>query len=171
VIYGDGGQSCGYCHGRPPPTAKATATRNRIVAVGAAAPDAAALRRAMAQPALGGLMERLLADPALTDAQLDAIRLWLRALRDGRPEVQPDRIVIHNPRSKDDPPVRFAVLRAEGWRLPADGECRIDRPLPGGTSCELPRPPGRERWLVYRFAASPALAPAEVRVKVAASAP
>ncbi|MEP7283524.1 MAG: hypothetical protein ABI696_16215, partial [Rubrivivax sp.] len=125
TIYGDGGQSCGYCHGNPPLTATATATRYRIVAVAAATPDVAALRRAMAQPALGGYMIRLLDDPALTDAQLDAIRLWLRAVRDGRAELKADRIVIHNPRSERDPPVRLATLRAEGgWRLPADAGCR-----------------------------------------------
>ena len=44
--------------------------RGRIIATGAAAADAGALRRAMAQPHLGGMMDRVLADPALSAARL-----------------------------------------------------------------------------------------------------
>ena len=76
-------RSCGSCHGRPPTPSQDPGV-GRIVATGAAAADAQALRRAMAQPRGAVVMESVLADPALTDARLDAIRLWLRALRDGR---------------------------------------------------------------------------------------
>jgi len=154
--------SCLYCHGRRPSVSE---DGHLIVANGAAAVDAAGLRRAMTTPRAGGIMDRVLADPALTDERLDAIRLWLRAMRDGRAERQSDRIVIQNPRSERDPPARLALLRAEGgWRLPANADCRQGAALKGGTQCEIRVPPGSRGSLVFRFAASPDLQPQEVRL-------
>lgn len=158
------GLSCFHCHGRRP-TVSEDGDRGLIVAHGAAAADAAGLRRAMTGPRAGGIMDGILADPALTDERLDAIRLWLRALRDGRAERQPDRVVIHNLRSERDPPARLALLRAEGgWRLPADAGCRQGAALKGGTQCQIRLPPGSRGVLVFRFAASQGLQPQEVRL-------
>jgi hypothetical protein len=155
-------RSCGSCHGRPP-TPSQDPSLGRIVASGAAAADAKALRREMSKPS-AVTMESLLADPALPDARLDAIRLWLRALRDGRAERQGERIVIHNPRSAREPPARLALLRAEGWTLPADGGCREGMTLAGGAQCELRVAPGSQGTLVFRFAQGEGLQPQEVRV-------
>ena len=155
-------RSCSCCHGRPP-TPSEDPSLGRIVATGAAAADAKALRRAMSKPSAAA-MEFVLADPALTDARLDAIRLWLRALRDGRAERQADRIVIHNPRAKSEPPARLAVLRAEGWTLPADAGCREGMQLAGGAQCELRVPSGSKGTLVFRFAAGEGLQPQPVRL-------
>ncbi|MEP6971180.1 MAG: hypothetical protein ABJA49_12105 [Betaproteobacteria bacterium] len=158
-------KSCGSCHGRPPTPSQDKGV-GRIVATGAAAADAQTMRRAMAQPRGAVSMESVLADPALTDARLDAIRLWLRALRDGRVERQSDRIVINNPRSKSEPPARLALLRAKGWTLPADGGCREGMLLAGGAHCELRIAPGGKGTLVLRFAPGEGLQPQEVRLLV-----
>jgi hypothetical protein len=157
-------RSCGSCHGRPP-TPSQDPGLGRIVATGAAAADAQALRRAMSQSSAAEVaMKAALADPALTDARLDAIRLWLRALRDGRAERQGERIVIHNPRAKSEPPARLALLRTEGWALPADAGCREGMQLAGGTQCELRVPSGSKGTLVFRFAAGDGLQPQPVRL-------
>ncbi len=155
-------RSCSNCHGRPP-TPSQDPGFGKIVSTGAAAGDAAALRRAMAQSRSRD-MESVLADPALTDARLDAIRLWLRALRDGRAERKGDRIVIHNPRAKSEPPAQLALLRAEGWTLPVDAGCREGMQLAGGTQCELRVPPGSKGALVFRFAVGEGLQPQPVRL-------
>jgi len=165
MMFGDGSQSCFACHGQRPSLSD-DAKRGRIIASGAAAADAGALRRAMAQPGLGGMMERVLADPALTDERLEAIRRWLVTLRDGWAELKGDRIVIHNLRSDRDQPARIAQLRTEGgWRLPRDAGCRVGIRLAGGASCEI-RLDGRERGaLVFRLADSPGLQPQPVRIE------
>jgi hypothetical protein len=157
-------RSCGSCHGRPP-TPSQDPSLGRIVAIGAAAADAKALRREMSKPSAAA-MASVLADPALTDARLDAIRLWLRALRDGRVERQPERIVIHNPRSPREPPARLALLRAEGWTLPANAGCIQGMTLTGGTQCELRLAPRSKGTLVFRFAPGEGLQPQEVRIAV-----
>lgn len=156
--------SCLACHGARP-TVSEDGARARIIASAAAAPDAAGLRKRMtASPAAAG-MGVLLEDPALTDERLDAIRLWMRALRDGRAERVGDSLVIHNPRSPRDPPARLALLRPEGgWRLPKDSGCRHGTALKGGTQCDIRLPPGSTGTLVFRFAASPGLEPQEVRL-------
>lgn len=154
--------SCIYCHGRPP-TPSQNPSVGKIVATGAAAADAKALRQAMSKPSAVA-MESVLADPALTDARLDAIRLWLRALRDGRAERQPDRVVIHNPRAKTEPPAKLVSLRAEGFMLPADAGCREGMALAGGSQCELRLPQGRKGALVFRFADGEGLKPQPVRL-------
>jgi len=156
--------SCLTCHGRPPSVSEDGA-RGRIIASAAAAAGAAGLRRLMAASPAGGGMGVLLDDPALTDERLDAIRLWMRALRDGRAERVGDRIVIHNQRSERDPPVHLALLRAEGgWKLPTNAGCRQGAALKGGTQCELRLPPGSKGALVFRFAPSHELQPQEVRL-------
>jgi hypothetical protein len=163
VQLGTWGGSCFHCHGRRPALTE-DGDRGRIVASGAAAQSAGELRRAMTTPRAGGIMDDILADPALTDERLDAIRLWLRAMRDGRAERLAGRIVIHNPRSERDPPARLALLRAEGgWRLPQGAGCRQGAALKGGTQCEIRVPPG-DGTLVFRFAPSPGLKPEEVRL-------
>lgn len=168
MALGNWAHSCMYCHGRPP-TLSEDPTRGRIVASGAAAADGAALRRAMSQPRLGGIMDGILADPALTDAALEAIRHWLLALRDGRVRVTADRIVIHNPRSDRDPPARLEILRADGgWHLPPDAGCRVGTELAAGTACEIRLANKGPAALVFRFADSPGLQPQAVRVEVPA---
>lgn len=163
--FGDRAQGCIYCHGRPPALSE-DPKRGRIIAAGAAAADGAALRRAMAQPRIGGMMDNVLADPALTDAALEAIRLWLLALRDGRARVTADRVVIHNPRSERDPPARLELLRTEGgWQLPADTGCLVGTELAGGASCEIRLAGSKHGALVFRFADSAGLQPQLVRVE------
>lgn len=163
IQFGTYGGSCFHCHGRRP-TLSEDGDRARIVASGAAAQDAAELRRAMTTPRAGGTMDNILADPALTDERLDAIRLWMRAMRDGRAERVGDRIVIHNPRSERDLPARLALLRAEGgWRLPKGAGCRPGAALKGGSQCEIRLPPGSAGALVFRFAPSDGVKPQEVR--------
>jgi len=158
------GLSCFHCHGRRPVVSE-DGDRGLIVANGAGADSAAALRRAMTTPRAGGIMDSVLADPTLTDERLDAIRLWLRAMRDGRAERVDDRVVIHNARSERDPPARLALLRTEGgWRLPKDAGCRQGTALKGGTQCEIRLPPGSGGTLVFRFAPSEGLQPQEVRL-------
>jgi cytochrome c553 len=166
IPFGQAGTtSCLTCHGRPP-TVSEDGDRARIIAGAAAATDAAGLRRIMAASRAGGGMGNMLADPALTDERLDAIRLWMRAMRDGRAERVGDRVVIHNPRSEHDPPARLALLRAEGgWRLPKDGGgCRQGAALKGGKQCEIRLPRGSRGALVFRFAPSEGLQPQEVRL-------
>ena len=164
MMFGDGSQSCFACHGQRPALSD-DEKRGRIIASGAAAADAGALRRAMTQPRLGGMMDRVLADPALTDERLEAIRRWLVTLRDGWAELKSDRIVIHNLRSDRDPPARIAQLRTEGgWRLPRDAGCRVGTRLAGGASCEIRLTGGERGALVFRLADSPGLQPQPVRV-------
>lgn len=164
VQFGSLSNSCFHCHGRRP-TLSEDGDRGRIVASGAAAADAAALRRAMTTPRAGGTMDAVLADPALSDERLDTIRLWLRAMRDGRAERRADRVLIHNPRSERDPPARLAMVSAEGaWKLPRHTSCRRGATLSGGASCEIRLQPGSRGTLVFRFATSEGLQPQEVRL-------
>jgi hypothetical protein len=162
--FGVRGESCFHCHGRRP-TLSEDGDRGLIVASGAAAADGAALRRAMTTPRAGGIMDRVLADPALTDQRLEAIGSWMRALRDGRAERKGDAVVIHNPRSERDPPARLALLDVEGGsRLPSNAGCRQGAALKGGAHCEIALPPGARGTLVFRFAPSDGLQPQEVRL-------
>jgi uncharacterized protein (TIGR02246 family) len=164
IQFGVSGLSCFHCHGNKPVVSE-DGDRGRIIAAGAAAETAAALRQAMTTPRAGGSMDQVLADPALTDERLDAIRVWLRVLRDGHAEQQADRIVIRNPRSDRDPPVRLALLHAEGgWQVPPSAGCRQGSSLNGGAQCEIRVPPGSRGTLVFRFAASEGLDPQAVRL-------
>jgi hypothetical protein len=162
--FGSSGLSCFHCHGSVP-SVRDDPKRARIIAVSAEAADGAALRRAMAEPRLGGIMRIILGEPTLTDEHLEAIRPWMRAMRDGRADRSGDRVVIHNERSPRDPPVRLARLRAEGgWRLPPNAGCRQGAALAGGKGCQIALPPGSRGALVFQFAASKELQPQEVRV-------
>lgn len=60
-----------------PPGLPSSEIASRIVAVGASIADGAGLRAAMGRKALGGTMDHVLADPALTDAALEAVRRYL----------------------------------------------------------------------------------------------
>lgn len=162
--FGSSGLSCFHCHGSVP-SVRDDPKRARMIAVAADAADGAALRRAMDEPRLGGIMRMILAEPTLTDEHLDAIRPWMRAIRDGRAERAGNRVSIHNERSSRDAPARLARLRAEGgWKLPTNAGCRPGAALAGGTHCELTVPPGSRGALVFQFAASKDLEPQEVRV-------
>jgi mono/diheme cytochrome c family protein len=166
IQFGVAGGSCFSCHGNKPVVSE-DGDRGRIIAAGAAAESAEALRTAMTTTRAGGSMALVLADPQLTDERLDAIRAWLRTLRDGFGERQADRIVIRNQRSDRDPPARLAELRAEGWKLPANAGCRTGRKLAGGAQCEIRLPPGSRGALVFRFAPSQGLDPQPVRLTIA----
>ena len=160
--------SCFHCHGRRP-TLSEDGDRGRIVSAGGGASDAATLRLAMTTPRAGGIMDYILADPALSDERLDSIRLWLRTLRDGHAERVDDRVVIRNLRSERDPPARLDLLRAEGgWQLPQDASCRAGSALAGGAQCDIRLPQGSVGALVFRFAGSQGLEPQEVRLPLAA---
>jgi hypothetical protein len=164
IQYGSQATGCFHCHGDRPSVAE-DGDRGRIIASGAGAATATALRQAMATPRAGGSMDLVLADPALGDERLDAIRRWLRELRDGHAERQGGRVVIRNLRSPRDPPARLALLRAEGgWRLPSGGGCRPGTTLKGGAQCEVHLPPNPHGALVFRLAASKELQPQEVRL-------
>ncbi len=139
-------QGCNYCHGRPP-ALPSSESASRIVAVGAAQASGAALRVAMRRRDLGGTMDTVLADPALTDAELDAVRRYLIDVRDGASLTTVEPIApgavryveLRNERSSRDPPARIAELRVDGGFLvdvPAS-TCRIGKLLPGQTACRL----------------------------------
>lgn len=142
--WGEWSQGCVYCHGRPP-TLPHSEAASRIVAVGAAQPNAAALRQAMSRPALGGPMNRTLADPELTDDQLETIRRYLVAVRDGELpatlELRPDAtqaVTFRSLRHDRDPPVRIAELAASaGWRIERSSRCRVGLALRGQQECRL----------------------------------
>jgi ketosteroid isomerase-like protein len=142
--WGEWSQGCVYCHGRPP-TLPHSEAASRIVAVGAAQPDAAALRQAMSRPALGEPLNRMLADPELTDDQLETIRHYLVAVRDGElpatVELQPDgaqAVTFRSLRHDRDPPVRIAELEASaGWRIERSSRCRVGLALCGQQACKL----------------------------------
>jgi ketosteroid isomerase-like protein len=139
-------QACSYCHGRPP-SLPSSEISSRIVAVGAAAIDGAGLRAAMQRQGLGGVMDRLLAEPALTDASLEAVRRYLIDVRDG---FTPDRLafdapgatrelVLRNERSLRDVPAAIALMRVSGPFV-IDTErstCRSGATLAGQSSCTV----------------------------------
>jgi hypothetical protein len=164
--FGERSESCFHCHGRRP-TVSEDGDRGRIIASGAAANNASALRRAMVTPRAGGIMDRVLADPSLTDDQLDTIRLWLRAMRDGHAERQSDRVLIHNLRSPRDAPARLALVRADGkWQLPSGAGCRQGTTVKGGEHCEIRLPAGNRGTLTFRFAPSDGLQPQDVTLQL-----
>lgn len=142
--WGEWSQGCVYCHGRPP-LLPHSEPASRIVAVGAAQPDGAALRQAMSRPALGGPMNRQLADPELTDEHLETLRRYLVAVRDGELpatlELRPDgtqAVTFRNLRHERDAPVRIAELAVSaGWRIERSSRCRIGLALRGQQSCTL----------------------------------
>jgi ketosteroid isomerase-like protein len=142
--WGEWSQGCVYCHGRPP-LLPHSEPASRIVAVGAAQPDGAALRQAMSRPALGGPMNRPLADPELTDEQLETIRRYLVAVRDGElpatleaPPNGTQAVTFRTLRHDRDPPVRIAELAVStGWRIERSSRCRLGLALRGQQNCTL----------------------------------
>lgn len=146
AFYGKWAQGCNNCHGRPPGLPSSTETTTRIVAVGAAAADGAALRAAMQRnPA----MAVMLTDPELTDAALDAVRRFLVHVRDGAlPEAvtfdttaagATREVELRNERSTLDAPVKLALLRVSGpFALDAArSTCRRGATLAGQASCKV----------------------------------
>jgi hypothetical protein len=175
--WGEWAQGCVYCHGRPP-TLPHSQSASRIVAVGAALADGAALRRAMQREELGGAMRRQLEDPELTDEVLETIRRYLVEVRDGALRAElvvpsagaPPRVEFRNLRTPHDEPVRIAALQVSGpFRLGAGSTCRVRLPLRGGHSCTLvlQRRAGTHRnadgpavgALLIRLGATPGLTP------------
>ncbi|MBL8326696.1 MAG: hypothetical protein JNJ89_17220 [Rubrivivax sp.] len=163
--FGSPPYSCAYCHGLP--NQREDSKRGRIVAVAAAAADGAAVRRAMGDAHLGGILRPGTDEPTLTDAHLDAIRLWMRSLRDGRAELLQGVVKIHNPRSPRDEPVRIIALRAEGgWKLPRGTGCVVGKALAGGAHCEVRLPADARGALVFQLRRSNGLDPQPVRVEI-----
>jgi len=146
AFWGPRAQSCTYCHGRPP-ALPSSDSASRIVAVGAATGSGAALRAAMQRKELGGTMDRILAEPALTDAALEPIRRYLVDVRDGalpaeavfdKPGVT--RVLeLRNERSSRDPPAALALLRVSGpFTIDARGStCRNGARVAGQAACRL----------------------------------
>jgi ketosteroid isomerase-like protein len=139
-------QSCNYCHGRPP-ALPSSEIASRIVAVGASAADGAGLRAAMKRKELGGAMDHVLSDPALSDSALDAVRRYLVDVRDG---ALPDRLdfdapgatrelQLRNERSSRDAPVKIALLKVSGpFILDAQrSSCRSGATLAGQATCRI----------------------------------
>jgi ribosomal protein S13 len=120
-------------------------------------------------------MSRQLADPELTDEQLETIRRYLVAVRDGEiaasAELRPDgtqAVTFRSLRHARDPPVRIAELTASaGWRIERASRCRVGLALRGQQACTLVvrRLAGTaaDGELRIRLAPTPGLEP-EVRV-------
>jgi hypothetical protein len=115
--------------------------------VGAATANGAGLRAAMQRKGLGGTMERVLADPALDDAALEAVRRYLVDVRDGGLAEQLSfassdavgELQVRNERSTRDAPARISVLRVSGpFRVDtARSTCRRGLLLAGQSACRL----------------------------------
>jgi len=146
AFWGRFAHGCNYCHGRPP-VLPSSEVASRIVAVGAATANGAGLRAAMQRKELGGTMEHVLADPALDDAALEAVRRYLVDVRDGG---LPDAVAFEaagatrelqfrNERSSRDAPARIALLRVSGpfTTDTAASTCRRGALLPGESACRL----------------------------------
>jgi ketosteroid isomerase-like protein len=146
AFWGRLAHGCNYCHGRPPGL-PSSEIASRIVAVGAATADGAGLRAAMQRKELGGAMDWVLADPALDDAALEAVRRYLVAVRDGalREELTFDapgairELQVRNERSSRDAAATIAVLRVSGPFAvdAARSTCRMGGMLEGQSACKL----------------------------------
>jgi uncharacterized protein (TIGR02246 family) len=175
AFWGERTQGCNVCHAQPP-TLPSSTNASRIVAVGAAAATAAALRSAMS-PRTGftDQMAPLLADPTLGDDALDALRRYLQDVRDGaalatvtfdKPRAV-RRVELHNERSTRDAPARLAELRLEGPFAidQAKSSCRVGAAIGGQSTCRVVlraaagAAPGATGTLVWRFAPTPGLEP------------
>ncbi|HEY6134317.1 MAG TPA: nuclear transport factor 2 family protein [Rubrivivax sp.] len=146
TFWGRWAHGCNYCHGRPPGL-PSSEVASRIVAVGAATASGAELRAAMQRKELGGTMDHVVADPALTDASLEALRRYLIDVRDG---ALPDALVfdapgatgelaLRNERSSRDAPAKIALLRVSGPFAVDAGRstCRSGGTLAGQSACRL----------------------------------
>ena len=182
AFWGRYAQGCNYCHGRPP-ALPSSESGSRIVAVGAAQPSGAALRMAMQRHGLGGTMDTVLADPALTDAELDAVRRYLIDVRDGGSPATVESVApgavrhveLRNERSSRDPPARIAELRIDGpFLIDAQAStCRIGKPLPGQTACRVALRTASDHTaaasvgtLIWRLAPAQGLEPQPRRVQL-----
>jgi len=136
MMFGDGRQSCFACHGQRTGAERRREARNAS-SQRRRGGDAGALRRAMAQPRLGGMMDRVLADPALNRRTAGAIRRCWSPLRDGWASRRATASSSTTCAPDRDPPARIAQLRTEGgWRLPRDAGCRVGTRL---VAAQLPR--------------------------------
>lgn len=146
AFWGRFSHGCNFCHGRPPGLPSSEIV-SRIVAVGAATADGAGLRAAMQRKELGGTMGHVLADPALTDAALEAVRRYLVDVRDGAlpAELAFDaaratrELPLRNERSSRDAPAKIALLRVSGPFV-VDAKrstCRRDGTIAGQSACRL----------------------------------
>jgi ketosteroid isomerase-like protein len=146
AFWGRWSHGCNYCHGRPPGL-PSSEIASRIVAIGAATTDGAGLRAAMQRKELGGPMTAVLADPALTDAALDAVRRYLVDVRDGGLPAQlafeapgaTRELPLRNERSSRDAPVKITLLRVSG-PFTVDAErstCSIGAALAGQSACQV----------------------------------
>ena len=174
AFWGRYAQGCNYCHGRPP-ALPSSDSASRIVAVGAAQPSGAALRVAMQRHGLGGTMDTVLADPALTDDELETVRRYLVDVRDGGTTATVEPVAhgvvryveLRNERSSRDPPARIVELRTGGpFLIDRPGTtCRIGKALPGQTTCRVAlrtvsgTTAAAAGALLWRFARSPGLEP------------
>ena len=101
----------------------------------------------MQRKELGGTMDYVLADPALADAGLEAIRRYLVDVRDGAlpAEAAFDKpgatrvLELRNERSSRDAPVSLALLRISGpFTIDAPGStCRSGARIAGQSACRL----------------------------------
>ena len=146
TFWGRLAQGCNYCHGRPPGL-PSSEIASRIVPIGAATADGAELRAVMQRKELGGVMDWVLADPALTDAALEVLRRYLVDVRDGS---LPDQLIfdapgttrelaLHNERSSRDAPVTIALLRVFGPFV-VDAQrstCRSGATVAGESACTV----------------------------------
>lgn len=146
AFWGRLAHNCNYCHGRPP-ALPSSEIASRIVVVGAATTDGAGLRAAMQRKELAGVMDWLLADPALDDRALEAVRRYLVDVRDGG---APDELVfdasgatrelrLRNERSSRDAPATIALLRVSG-PFAVDSKlssCRNGGEIAGQSACQL----------------------------------
>jgi hypothetical protein len=146
AFWGRLAHNCNYCHGRPP-ALPSSEIASRIVAVGAATANGAGLRGAMQRKELAGVMDWLLADPALDDGALEIIRRYLVDVRDGG--VQDELIFdtsgatrelrLRNERSSRDEPATIALLRVSG-PFAIDSKlstCRSGGKIAGQSACQL----------------------------------
>jgi ketosteroid isomerase-like protein len=178
AFWGSLAQGCNYCHGRPPGL-PSSEVASRIVAVGAATADGAGLRAAMQRPALGGTMDRITADPAVTDAVLETLRRYLVDVRDGSVPAQlafdapgaTRTLEIRNERSSRDAPATIALLRVSGPFVAdaARSTCRSGGHIAGQSACTLVLraapgvAPGASGALLFRLAPTQGLEPAPRR--------
>lgn len=146
MFWGRFAHGCNYCHGRPPGL-PSSEIASRIVAVGAATADGAGLRAVMQRKEVRDFMAEALADPALTDAALDAVRRYLIDVRDGS---LPDELVfdtpgstrelaLRNERSSRDAPATIALLRVSGPFVvdTQRSTCRKGSALAGESACKV----------------------------------
>ena len=146
AFWGRLAHGCNYCHGRPPGL-PSSEIASRIVSSGAATADGPGLRTVMQRKELGGVMDWVLADPALTDAALETLRRYLVDVRDGALPEQllfdkpgaTRELALRNERSARDAPATIALLRVSGpFVIDAQrSTCRTGATLAGESACKV----------------------------------